>query len=338
MIFYFSINGSIFSIVSFESISTIGTNSSNSPISSDVFGFLGFKSARFSCLFMVDSENFVMDKRAKFVPDNWALVISEYRSYGLSAALSVNTLRTRCEHLKMLARQVQPLGPFDLQLNDLLIWAGQKAWSRAYRRSVYNTLRSFYRWAVLLGYIDVSPAKALPKVVEVPGIPRPVPEDFYKTTLTNVANTREYWILKLAGDLGLRRGEIAKVHVSEIVKSFDGYALIVRGKGSKTRMIPLSSSFASRLKKACNRGYLFPSKNGHLTPSAVGKLATAALDYKYSLHQLRHRFATVVVDSSNDLLSARMLLGHSSVSTTQRYVLRPSSACRAAALAAQTSI
>ncbi|WP_424446435.1 tyrosine-type recombinase/integrase [Microbacterium sp. CH-015] len=68
-------------------------------------------------------------------------------------------------------------------------------------------------------------------------------------------------------------------------------------------------------------GYLFPGRdNGHLSPRYVGKIIRDLLPGEWTMHTLRHRFGTRAYALTSDLLLVQDLLGHSSPSTTRRYV------------------
>lgn len=71
-----------------------------------------------------------------------------------------------------------------------------------------------------------------------------------------------------------------------------------------------------------------------MTARHVGKLGSQWLPEGVTLHQLRHRFATVVNKATHDLVSVQRLLGHASVATTQRYVAVDEATLRAAAMSA----
>lgn len=68
-------------------------------------------------------------------------------------------------------------------------------------------------------------------------------------------------------------------------------------------------------------GWVFPGNvNGHLSPRWVGTLATRVLPEPWTLHTLRHRFATVAYNAgTKDLVAVQHALGHKSITTTQRY-------------------
>jgi integrase len=128
-------------------------------------------------------------------------------------------------------------------------------------------------------------------------------------------------MLRLANELGMRRGEVAQVHPEQdLVQDLVGWALVVHGKGSRKRVLPLPDDLASLLRSAPS-GYLFPSPmGGHLSPHWVGTLVSRALADGTTMHQLRHLCATEVHEQTHDLRLVQTLLGHASVATTQRYI------------------
>ncbi len=126
----------------------------------------------------------------------------------------------------------------------------------------------------------------------------------------------------------MRRTEVAQVHTADLVEDRDGYWLWVRGKGGKSRCLPLPIDLAQELRRAPS-GYLFPGAyNGHLSPQWVAKRVRALLPADLTMHTLRHRFATRAYDLSKDLLTVQQLLGHANPATTQRYVRVPSTSLR----------
>jgi site-specific recombinase XerD len=80
---------------------------------------------------------------------------------------------------------------------------------------------------------------------------------------------------------------------------------------------------------------LFPGRNGgHVTPEWVGELCANALPNGWTLHALRHLFATKAYAATHDLRAVQILLGHSSPSVTQRYVAVGAAELRAVMAAA----
>jgi integrase len=189
-------------------------------------------------------------------------------------------------------------------------------------------LRSFYRWAVLTGRVDENPAERLPVVRATQPKARPAADDDLAAALRR-ADDRELLALRLAAELGMRRGEVAVVHSRDIIeRSTNGPTLIVHGKGRQDREVPLTEALARTL-RACGEGYVFPGRDaGHISPRYLGKLISALLPAGVTMHQLRHRFATLAYSVDRDVFAVQQLLGHASPMTTQRYVLVPHDAQR----------
>lgn len=257
------------------------------------------------------------------VPEPWATWLCDWRRYSRAGGAPETTIKTRLYHLEMCARALSPITPDDVTLDDLIEWIVRHDWGSETRRSIRSTLRNFYQWAVETGRRDDNPATALPRVKASAPVPKPATEQAYQAALID-APPRERLMLRLSAELGLRRSEVAQVHTRDIMNVVTGgYALVVHGKGSKERMIPLSRTLAADLRDYGNGGgYLFHSSNrsGHLSPEYVGRRVAACLPVGVSMHCLRHRFATAAYAASGDLLTVQKLLGHSDPNTTQRYV------------------
>ncbi|MDR1212789.1 MAG: site-specific integrase, partial [Propionibacteriaceae bacterium] len=135
------------------------------------------------------------------------------------------------------------------------------------------------------------------------------------------ADPRITVMLRLANELGMRRGEVAQVWPEEdLIRDSLGWALVVHGKGSRERVLPLPDDLASALLRA-PAGYLFPRRDGgHLSAHWVGTLVRRALGDGTTMHQLRHLCATEVHAQTHDLRLVQTMLGHASLSTTQRYI------------------
>lgn len=272
------------------------------------------------------------DVRMHHLLTHWSPYITAWLAFLNAGGLAKTTQRTRREHLELAARSLGIADPATVTTIELTNWLGSRSWARETLRSRRASLVSFYRWMVLAGHVDTSPAEALPRVKAAEGMPRPAPTKIYRAAIAS-AEPRTRLILRLAGEVGLRRGEIAQVHRRDLVEDLTGRSLIVHGKGGKTRMVPLPTHVALELERV--EGWAFPGEiDGHLSARWVGKLATRALPDIWSLHTLRHRFATVAYEAERDLFAVQYLLGHSSPATTRRYVELPKDALRRAMEAA----
>ena len=140
-------------------------------------------------------------------------------------------------------------------------------------------------------------------------------------------------MIRLAAECGMRRAEVAQVHSRDLVEDLTGWSVIVHGKGSRDRTVPLPSILAHELREL-PPGWAFPGDDsGHLSPRWVGKLVGRLLPEGYTMHSLRHRAATRWYGVNHDLLTVGDLLGHASPVTTRLYVRVPDEARRALVVA-----
>ena len=141
---------------------------------------------------------------------------------------------------------------------------------------------------------------------------------------------RDTAILNLLYGCGLRISEALELNVEDMVS---GSTLLVKGKGLKYRKIPLLSRVKEKIKKYIK---LCPTELKSGNPLFIGErkkrlnpriiqLRIKEIREKYQLssnvtpHSLRHSFATHLLSAGGDLRSIQELLGHSSLSTTQKY-------------------
>jgi integrase len=202
---------------------------------------------------------------------------------------------------------------------ELEAWLACPSWAPETRKAARASARCLYGWALAAGEVEVDPSAGLAPVRVPEAQPRPAPERVLAQALEAAVDDSDRLALLLAATMGLRRGEIAAAHTEDLL---DGW-LLVRGKGGKDRMVPLSPRVQPYLPAS---GPLVPSRldGGHLTPAHVGRRLSRLLGPGWTAHTLRHRFAGVAHASTHDLRAVQGLLGHSSLATTQRYVpVRP---------------
>ncbi|WP_231992692.1 tyrosine-type recombinase/integrase [Mycobacterium sp. 1164985.4] len=193
---------------------------------------------------------------------------------------------------------------------------------------------SFFGWAHRAGHLSTNPAAGLPVMRAAAPSPRPAPDAVWIAAIA-AAGPRVRLMLRLAAEAGLRRAEIARVHRRDLTRGPTGAALLVNGKGSKRRTVPVGDDLAAAIAGDGADGYLFPgADDGHPSPRYVGDLMADALPDHWTAHTLRHRFATRAYRGSRNLRAVQTLLGHSSVATTERYTAVDDDEIRAAAMAA----
>lgn len=277
------------------------------------------------------------DSRHPPLPAWWAEPLRAWLAWLRSDGRPAESIAVRRTQVSRLARERAHRSPWELSTQDLAEWlAEHPAWSISYRRAVRSGVRSFYAWARATGRTDHDPAMMLPRTRPQIDKPRPVPDQVVERAL-DVADERVRLMVELGRACGLRRAEIARVSTTDIEVVNGVTFLRVHGKGRRERMVPLPFHLAANI-VAAGPGYAFPSpaRPGRpLTPAHVGKLIRRALAGNWTAHTLRHGFATAAFQVDRDLIAVRDLLGHSSVATTQMYVLAPDDAMMRAAAGAQ---
>ena len=194
-------------------------------------------------------------------------------------------------------------------------------------------VRSFYRLLVRRGVVERNPAR------EVRG-PRParklvgfLPIDETDAlvgarALAGAARERDVAILEMLYATGLRVSELAGLDLESVDR--DARTVRVLGKGRKERIVPYGVAAARALeaylgRRATRSGPVFTSARGgrlgvRSIRAVVGRAAAAAgVTRRVTPHTLRHTFATHLLDAGADLRVIQELLGHSRLSTTQRY-------------------
>ena len=186
-----------------------------------------------------------------------------------------------------------------------------------------SSLKSFYRFLVKQGELAKSPLQevSLPKLPKK--IPRVLGVDEAFRMVEAPTGKRDRAILELLYGCGLRVGELVLLRRRDL--DFDEGFLRVFGKGKKERLVPLVGKAKEALLV-----YLADSPAG--TPARIFPLTARSIQRmvkRYGLkagvvkkatpHTLRHSYATHLLESGADLRGIQELLGHSSLSTTQRY-------------------
>ena len=194
-------------------------------------------------------------------------------------------------------------------------------------------LRSFYRFLVRRGVVDRNPARELrgPRLTRT--LPGFLPIDEAKSlvearALGGAMRARDVAILELLYATGLRVSELAGLDVDAVDR--DARTVRVLGKGRKERIVPYGAAAARALDAYLNarparRGPLFTgARGGRLGVRSIRAVVeragrAAGVARRVTPHTLRHTFATHLLDAGADLRMIQELLGHSRLSTTQRY-------------------
>ena len=228
----------------------------------------------------------------------------------------------------------------------LLHLADQGAAPRTMARRA-SALRRYFRWATRSGRLATDPSITLraprgggrlPRVVHDqqlsallhhPGADSPASTDQARQA-AEARRWRDDAVVEVLYGSGLRVAELCSMRTTDL--DLDAQRVSVLGKGSKTRLVPLSEPAVVALRRwlAVGRAVLaapppppqvvFVNLRGNpLTPRDVRRILDHRTTEPTHPHALRHTFATHLLDGGADLRSVQELLGHEDLSTTQIY-------------------
>lgn len=268
------------------------------------------------------------------LPPAWETALAGWVIWLKLGGIAATTVHLRHNHVRAFARQTGITAPADVTFSDVITYCAARSWSNDHRKGVRCSLISFFDWCVDNDLTAANPAASLPKVPGARPRPRPATDEIW-TDLLAACDSRTQMMARLAGEVGMRRAEVAVSRREDLIRDVDGWALIVHGKGGKQRVVPVTDRVADAIRAYCPRGYLFPGQiDGHISPDYVGRLLSRLMPDGWSMHKLRHRFATRGLAGTGNLRAVQEALGHASVATTQIYTAVANRDVRAVAEAA----
>jgi integrase/recombinase XerD len=201
-----------------------------------------------------------------------------------------------------------------------------------------SVMRRFFGFLLEEGFRGDDPSAALPR----PQLGRPLPKvlthgdvdalfaelERRRTTLAALQTLRLIALVELLYGSGLRATELVSLPRNALRR--DEPFMILRGKGGKERLVPISERARAAVQEwlihvPANAAFLFPSGQKHLSRVRLFQLikalaADAGIDpTRISPHVLRHAFATHLLEGGADLRALQTLLGHADIATTQIY-------------------
>jgi site-specific recombinase XerD len=253
---------------------------------------------------------------------------SEYLSIGQYSPLTIRNYLSELRYLFVYHGNVSP-GDFteDMLLQYLLYLAKTLGCSRAKCRMAAQSISFYFRHVLRRPYVIPSliyprPSSKLPAVMSAQQI---------KTLIDSIKNIKHRTIVMLLYSTGMRLSEIAHLKITDI-DSHNMRIKVVQGKGSKDRFTILSQAVLLELRAYYiiykPKEYLFngtrkgcPMSMRNIQHLVQISLAKAGLGSKqFTVHTIRHSFATHLVDNGTDLHTVKELLGHSALQTTMRYL------------------
>lgn len=265
--------------------------------------------------------------------------IQSYLEHCELKALAKNTMIDKRKVLRMFARIVNKPDMQDITNADMDLYQEHLLANNCNGRTV-NTwtqhVKAFMTYCEVYLELKLNVNRRRVEMLKAPHVKRRAfsPEEI-EQVLKYARDEREYLLIAIPFESGLRVNELANLRVSNI--SYGGIIELV-GKGGKLRETYVTSHTFQLIKKFVNlhgsKDYLFPSREEgkHLSANQIRFLQKqifkrAGVD-DFAPHMLRYSFATVITDNGADLISAQLMLGHSSLIITQRYLQRNSKRVR----------
>lgn len=260
------------------------------------------------------------------------------RYLDLEKGASSHTLRAYRKDLREFSESVK-CEPNNLDIIDLRGFiAGQiqKGLNKTTVSRRLSSIRSFFKFLYREGYMKTNPAK----LVSNPKVPKLLPrflsvDDVFslveKPEGIGFLPARNRAVLELLYSSGLRVSELSGINTDDI--HIKECLIKIKGKGKKERIVPIGSKAIDAMKSYIIERMLLKSKERALFLNRMGKRLTERgvrrIVVKYARaigihgrigpHTLRHSFASHLLQGGADLRVIQELLGHASLSTTQKY-------------------
>lgn len=237
--------------------------------------------------------------------------------YMNSAGLSPQTIATYTNQVELWARHCSRTG---LDSRDGTLSFVGSAMQPGTKRVRASALTLYFKWLE----IDISIPAVRGRSTNITLPPSPEQMRALDGALKEArgAGTSPYAAFLLMSECGLRAAEVCGVKAQDV--NSDDHHLLIRGKGSKVRIVP----YAGRVERVLSRRLVIPSvrENRQSITGFNGTTSLRSLLRRTSErigieavnpHQLRHYYASRLLDAGVDLLTIQILLGHSSIRTTQ---------------------
>ncbi len=223
-------------------------------------------------------------------------------------------------------------------IRGFLHWLDQKGEQASSLARKLACLRSFYRFLVREGATQTNPAEA----IRSPKLPKPLPRVLTKDDAgalmefpagRSSQSLRDRALLETLYSTGARVSELVEINLGDFNQA-EGLVRL-RGKGRKERMVPIGDvairairNYRDSLQRSAVSGQqsapiFLNHRGGRLTTRSVARIVASYSSRlacgAVSPHALRHSYATHLLDEGADLRSIQEMLGHASLSTTQKY-------------------
>lgn len=205
----------------------------------------------------------------------------------------------------------------------------------------HKSLLVFFRWCVKQGYMETNPIES----IEQPKLEKKLPPKLTKQDTLRLLDVienypyeykflrhRNHAIFSTFIFAGLRRQELLNLKFADV--DIENLTIFVRqGKGAKDRIVPISYTLAQSLKKYKEERKRLNKTNPEFFSSLRGNIGFTTDGLKrvvqdirdssridFSVHKLRHTFATLMLEGGCDIFSLSKMMGHSDIKTTTIYL------------------
>lgn len=262
-------------------------------------------------------------------PEKIELVI-KFRRWMVQRRYAENTIRTYAGMLEVFFGYYPDKKASEIGLKDVnrfnYYFIIQNGLSASYQNQMINAIKKFY--LTMLGTnLELThlerPRKARP-------LPKVIPKEVVQAMLQGIGNLKHKTALTMVYALGLRRGELLNIRLTDL-SSRDRTLVLRRAKGGKDRVLPIPEKLMGMIityYRAYKPEYwLFEGdkKGKRYSATSLGKifhrnLSKVLKSHNFTLHCLRHSIATHLMDDGTDTVIVQKMLGHKSIKTTQIYL------------------
>ena len=216
-----------------------------------------------------------------------------------------------------------------------------KKWKASTFITKHKTLVVFFRWCITEGHMKTNFADD----IETPRLEKRLPPKLTRKEALRLLETvynfpysykfsrsRNHAIFATFIYAGLRKKELLNLKFTDI--DLDNMSIFInQGKGSKDRILPICSKLADslqrylidrkRLRKTCPEFFVSLNHNMGFTVNGLAHLVKKlrkSTDIQFTIHKLRHTFATLMIEGGCDIYSLSRMMGHSDIKTTTIYL------------------
>ena len=279
---------------------------------------------------------------------NWQSLLKDFKNFlKFERNLSENSTQSYIQDLQKLIRFLsdnninKKISEINSNVIREFVYQQTKLIKPNSQSRLISSLKNFFDYLIIEKIIFINPINS----IQYPKIATKIPETLSTQEIDKLIgylkkskknSLRNCTILEVLYSCGLRVSELTNLNISDIF--FDDFLIKILGKGRKERFVPMSKIVKDMIKDYLNserfntitkKGFediLFLNNRGEkLTRVMIYTILNIAkkgtgIKKKVSPHILRHSFATHLIENGADISSIQHMLGHTNVSTTERYL------------------